>query len=32
MEKNTFIEKARNIHGDTYDYSMLPDEFKVKEK
>lgn len=32
MEKNTFIEKARKIHGDTYDYSMLPDEFKVKEK
>ena len=30
MEKNTFIEKARKIHGDTYDYSMLPDEFKVK--
>lgn len=33
MDKNEFIEKAREVHGDKYDYSLLPDGFiKAKEK
>lgn len=27
MKKDKFIENARNVHGDRYDYSLVPDEF-----
>jgi hypothetical protein len=32
MTKNEFIAKAKEIHGDKYDYSMLPESFTTKEK
>lgn len=32
MKKEHFIEKARAIHGDKFDYSLLPDEFKSRDK
>ncbi len=32
MKKEHFIEKARAIHGDKFDYSLLPDEFPSKSK
>lgn len=32
MKKEVFIEKAIAVHGDKFDYSLLPDEFKTKEK
>ncbi len=32
MKKEVFIEKAVAIHGDKFDYSLLPDEFKTNEK
>lgn len=32
MKKDDFIKRAREIHGDKYDYSLLPEEFGTKEK
>ena len=32
MKKEVFIEKARSVHGDKYDYSLVPDEFLTKSK
>ena len=32
MKKEVFIEKAIAVHGDKYDYSLLPDEFSTKDK
>lgn len=32
MKKEVFIEKAIAVHGDKYDYSLLPDEFGTKDK
>lgn len=32
MKKEVFIEKALAVHGDKYDYSLLPNEFVNKDK
>jgi len=32
MNKISFIEKAKLIHGTKYDYSLLPDKFYTKDK
>lgn len=32
MKKEVFIEKAIAVHGDKYDYTLLPDEFVNKDK
>lgn len=32
MKKEVFIEKARSVHGDKYDYSLVPYEFLTKNK
>lgn len=32
MKKEIFLKKAIEIYGDTYDYSLVPDEFSTKEK
>lgn len=32
MKKEVFIERAIAIHGDKFDYSLLPDEFKTTDK
>lgn len=32
MKKETFIERAVAVHGDKFDYSLLPDEFKSSDK
>ena len=32
MEKEKFVEMAKNVHGGKYDYSLLPDVFKMTER
>lgn len=33
MDKNEFIQKAKEVHGDKYDYSLLPEgQIKTKQK
>lgn len=32
MNKEAFIERAVAVHGNKFDYSLLPDEFKSKDK
>lgn len=32
MKKEAFIERAVAVHGDKFDYSLLPDEFKSSDK
>lgn len=32
MEKDHFIKRATEVHGDKFDYSLLPDEFLSKSK
>lgn len=32
MKKEVFIERAVGIHGDRFDYSLVPDEFTAKTK
>ena len=31
-KKEEFIERARNVHGDKYDYSLIPDVFTQHDK
>lgn len=32
MKKEYFLEKAREVHGDKYDYSLLPEDIKYNGK
>ena len=32
MTKDILLEKAKEIYGDKYDYSLVPDNFRAKEK
>ena len=32
LGKNVFLERAKKAHGDKYDYSLLPDNLKTKDK
>lgn len=32
MDKKTLINKSKEIFGDLYDFSLVPDDFKTKEK
>ena len=32
MKRDIFIKKAIEIHGESYDYSLIPEEFKTKDK
>ncbi len=32
MKKEVFIERAVAVHGDKFDYNLLPDEFKSSDK
>lgn len=32
MKKEVFLEKVLAVHGDKYDYSLVPDEFPQKDK
>ena len=32
MTKEDFIQKATSVHGDTYDYSLVPDTFNLHDK
>lgn len=32
MEKEKFVKMAKNVHGSKYDYSLLPDVFKMTDR
>lgn len=32
MKRDIFIEKAKKMHDNKYDYSLIPEEFKVHDK
>jgi len=32
LGKNIFLERAKAVHGDKYNYSLLPDNLKTKDK
>lgn len=32
MKKEQYLEKAKSVHGEIYDYSLIPEEFKVMDR